>query len=332
VCPEVVKEDPKAIFARSARRPDLERRYRRRPIIAAILVVAAVLAAAAAIIVGAGDDQSKRVGRNAAAGPVVLRGSEGAKLATLSAAEVSRLEAGRAPLPLELARVVEDGSSSVTYRLDRAALRERLAGAGGSVTVPERAVASRISTPVVQQRFQNNCETAALSMLLASQGVERDQAKLQEEVAHDGPLDPRTGPGGEMVWGDPERGFVGRVEGGGTAGGYGVYEQPILDLARRYVEPVDLSGKGPGAVYEKLLEGRPVFTWIGLQDGPYETWTSPAGEEVTANYGEHTVLLVGIEDDRVLVNDPLDGTRKWWTKSQFEQMFERLDSRAISVT
>ena len=328
--PEVVEREPEAIFAGAASRSDLERRYRRRPLIAAALLIATIIAAAGAVLLLVGDDE-KEQDTARGEGNVVLRASEGSRLASMPDAEAARLSEGKGQLPVPETREVSDGSATVTYRVDERELRSRLADAPATLTVPEIPIASRIRTPVIQQQFSNNCETAALAMLLASQGVEQDQTSLQEAVAHDGPLDPETGPDGGMVWGDPERGFVGRVDGGGTAGGFGVYEQPILDLANRYVDAVDLTGKGPDAVYQQLLRGRPVFTWIGLQDGPYETWQSPRGEEVTVNYGEHTVLLIGIEGDRLLVNDPLDGQRKWWSKAEFEVMFDRLDQRAISA-
>lgn len=330
---QAMSSEPRAIYAAEARRPDLGRSRRqqvRRRRLAAVLIAVAALAFVVGVIAAVrGGDKGVT---SQPTEPVELVGADGSKLASLPSEDVERVARGEKRVPLPGTRTVENGNASITYRVDQPELRRRLAAAGGgTVTVPEQAVASRISTPVVQQRFPNNCETAALSMLLASQGTPQDQLALQRELPQDGPLDPVTGPDGEMVWGDPEKGYVGRVEGGGTAGGFGVYEGPILDLARQWVDPLDLSSESPSALYDQLLEGKPVFAWIGLQDGPYETWQSQGGEEVTVNYGEHTVLLVGIEGDRLLVNDPLDGVRKWWSKAEFEQMYERLDRRAISV-
>jgi uncharacterized protein YvpB len=324
-----MKSEPRPSLARASAPAQLERVRRRRRLFAGLLIVVALAAFAVGVIQAVGPENRTKAGKEA---PVQLVAAGGATIAEIKPSEAARLGRGEGRLPVPATRTVENGSASVTYELDTAELRDRLAaGATGEVTIPERPVSSRISTPVVQQRFQNNCETAALSMLLASQGEEQDQVALQDEIRHDGPLDPETGANGEMVWGNPEKGYVGRVDGGGTAGGYGVYQGPVIELARRWVEPVDLSGEPPASLYAKLLDGKPVFAWIGLQDGPYESWVDTDGEKVTVNYGEHTVLLIGIEGDRVLVNDPLDGQRKWWTKSEFETMYERLDRRAISV-
>jgi uncharacterized protein YvpB len=199
------------------------------------------------------------------------------------------------------------------------------------ITVPSRVVSSRVATPIVQQIYRNNCETAALSMLLASVGVERDQRVLQDKIAAAEPLDPETNADGQMVWGDPNLGFVGRPPGGGPAGGFGVFERPVIELAERWAEPINLTDREPEAVYRRLRKGRAVMTWIGLSDGPYERWVSPAGNEVTVNFGEHTVVLTGIDGDRLYVNDPIDGLKKVWTKEEFEAKWDLLDRRAISL-
>lgn len=64
---------------------------------------------------------------------------------------------------------------------------------------------------------------------------------------------------------------------------------------------------------------------------PYETWTAPAGDEVTVNFGEHTVLLTGIAGNRIYVNDPIDGLKNVWSRPDFEAMWDLLDRRAISL-
>jgi uncharacterized protein YvpB len=259
---------------------------------------------------------------------------DGKRVARLSASRAAALARGRGKLPLAATAVARHGAARITYRVDEAPLRHRLAkldGDGGRVSVPRSPIRSQISAPIVKQVYRNNCETAALSMLLATAGASVDQERLQSEIAETSPLDPSALPSGQMVWGDPDQGFVGRVDGGGPAGGFGVYPPPIAELASRWAKPVDLSGASPDAIYRRLLSGHAVMVWIGLSDGPYETWRSPEGKRVTVNFGEHTVVLTGIDGDQISVNDPLDGQRKVWTKSQFEQMWQLLGRRAVSV-
>ena len=232
-------------------------------------------------------------------------------------------------------QIVRRGRARVTFEVDRnAAARDitRLEDGSGTIDVPRRAVASEITAPIVKQQLRNNCESAALSALLATAGIRKDQLELQKQFPRSGPPDP-VGTGASMVWGDPERGYVGRPEGGGVAGGFGVYQRPVAAIAARNGKRLhDISGEGPAAVYRTLLEGRAVMTWVGLQDGPYGSWRSPEGRDVRVNFGEHTVVLFGIRRDGALrVMNPLSGAREVWTKQVFETMFARLDRRALAV-
>lgn len=234
-------------------------------------------------------------------------------------------------------RKARDGAATVTFKTDvdalRTAIRERIASGAGTVELPERRAAATVRLPIVKQALRNNCETAALSMLLAARGSRVPQLKLQEQLPTSGPLDPQPSAGGGMeVWGDPSRGFVGRADGGGTSGGYGVYEPPIAALAERHgVDLTELSRQPAKEIYDRLLAGSPVMVWIGLSDGPYETWRGPQGGKVTGNFGEHTVVLTGIRGKRLYVNDPLVGERTTWTRGYFEELWERLGRRALSV-
>lgn len=231
-------------------------------------------------------------------------------------------------------RVRDRGAARVTFQVNHGTLTRRvelaIAAGGRDVALTERAVSATARLPVVRQALRNNCETAALSMMLALKGKRTDQLTLQRQLPRSPPIDPRIEPGGGTVWGDPRVGFVGRPEGGGPAGGYGVYERPIRALARRHgVALHDLSRRRPRSLYRSLLSGRPVMVWVGLSDGPLRRWRTPGGRQVTGNLGEHTVVLTGVSAAGVDVNDPLSGRRLRWTRGRFELMWRRLGRRAL---
>jgi len=185
--------------------------------------------------------------------------------------------------------------------------------------------------PLVRQVYRNNCETASLSMLLASVGARIDQRTLQRQVRRSGPLDPIVGADGAWTWGDPEKGFVGRPEGGGTAGGFGVYHGPIRALATRYgVRLTDLT-RQRDRLFAQLARGRPVMAWIGLSRGPYRSWRTPAGTRVTVNFGEHVVVLTRLRGNSITVNDPLTGSRLVWARAQFLAKWRLLGRRALGL-
>lgn len=300
-----------------------------------LIVVLALVAGGLAAVVVAADSNDRIADPLERSGRVTLVAGDEV-LAAIKPERAARIAQGAGKIPIALTERVERGPVTRTVAISADELRRRLTEATAGepeqavVEVPRRTVASRIDAPIVQQAYRNNCETAALSMLLATVGIDQDQLRLQELIAKAEPLDP-AGDGEQMIWGDPNEGFVGRVDGGGPAGGFGVFDQPIAALAGRWSEPLNLTAERPAAIYRRLLAGHAVMVWIGLSDGPYQTWRSPTGDEVTVNFGEHTVVLTGIEGDRLFVNDPIDGLRKTWSKPEFEAMWELLDRRAVSV-
>lgn len=201
---------------------------------------------------------------------------------------------------------------------------------------PASSAPQRVTTigpvPIVRQRLRNNCETAALSMLLAAAGKPVGQLVLQRALPKSGPLDPIVAADGTWTWGDPDLGFVGRGPGGGTAGGFGVYQGPIRRLAASYgVRLDDVSRKPLQTILERLRRGRPVMTWVALSEGPYTRWTTPAGKRIGVNFGEHTVVLTGVRGDVVRVNDPLEGVKTEWPLAVFVKKWELLGRRALAM-
>jgi uncharacterized protein YvpB len=224
------------------------------------------------------------------------------------------------------------GVSAIVARAEADGKRGTSASEAGTAVGGARAAAPLRRVPVVRQLLRNNCETAALSMMLAAAGVNVHQLTLQRRLPRSGPLDPQPGGAGLSLWGDPDRGFVGRAAGGGTSGGFGVYEEPIRRLALRYgVRLVSLTRAAPAALYRQLALGRPVMVWIGLSDGPYGSWHTPQGGTISVNFGEHTVVLTGLRGNRVVLNDPLVGRRRTWTRAHFEQLWTRLGRRSLAL-
>ena len=237
---------------------------------------------------------------------------------------------------LRRALVVRRGAATIRYRLDRERALAAAAGlgeGGGRAEVAAQPVSASIDAPVVAQKLRNNCETASLQTLLATRGVEAEQLDLQAQLPRSGPPDP-VDEGGTRVWGDPELGYVGRPEGGGVAGGFGVYQQPVMGVAaRRGVKLRDMTGEPIETVRERILEGHAVMVWIALAPGgPYGEWQSPEGKPIRVTFNEHTLVLNGVRPngDFEVVN-PLEGTREVWSESRVEAARELLERRALST-
>lgn len=303
------------------------------------------LVAVMVILVAAGGATAlgSRVGSNAAPAPApapvleILAGQRTVLRVKLRDHQPPDRVALRRLLATRLPRevVASRGRAQINYRYDidatvtlAAAVRAR----GGRVRAVRAAVSSRILAPVIRQFGRNTCEAAALHVLLASTGLNVGQQRLQAAFPRSGPLDP-AGTGPERIWGDPDAGYVGRPEGGGAAGGFGIYPGPVAATARKYGRALDdLTATTPQRIYARLLAGRAVMTWIGLSDGPYGSWRSPRGERVQVNFGEHTIVLAGIARNGDLrVVNPLQGTLERWTRARFEVAWQLLGRRALAV-
>lgn len=225
------------------------------------------------------------------------------------------------------------GAARVTYDLDAPATARQaihIGPEGAALRAVRYPTSVGIKAPVIPQRLRNDCEATALSILLATTGTTVDQLQLQHELPLSGPLDPRETPAGR-VWGDPDKGFVGRVGGGGSAGGFGVYPGPISRVASSHGLNVrDLTGSSVDAVYARLLTGHAVIAWVALSNGPYASWRSPQGKRIHVDFGEHTVVLTGLRGAQLSVDDPLTGSMQTWSRSDFKSRWEALGRRALS--
>ena len=294
------------------------------------LLLLALSAVAAVSAVGTGGKQDSPELRLVAGREVTLiRVSAYRRAGVANVALLRRLIAGVVPAVGEVRR----GRATMRVRYDRGAVVSRALSLtrGGTVRAPGQAFSSAIRAPAVQQAQRNTCESAALEILVATTGRRIDQRRIQRAFPVSGPLDPQ-GSESDWIWGDPDEGYVGRPDGGGVAGGFGIYPGPVRATAARFgVRLDDLSGASPDSVYRRLLGGRAVMAWVGLSDGPFEEWRSPSGDPVRVNLGEHTIVLNGIRaDGSLLVSNPLEGTREVWSRSQFEAQWESLGRRALS--
>jgi uncharacterized protein YvpB len=322
---------------RSRRRRDLRRR--RFAALSSILLVVGAIAVAVAGGFGSPGDGERAVQTSSAPRTLELRiGSERRSIdlspvvrdSAVDVGLLRRLIAERVPTRWHST----DGRARLTFALDRRVILRAIGRApAGTVTIRARPVASTIAAPIVAQTLRNNCESAALEILMATVGRRVPQLTLQAALPVSGTPDP-IGDGVSRVWGDPEEGYVGRPESGGVAGGFGVFQGPVIAVAGRFgVGLEDLSGGPVEEIVRTVRAGRAVMVWIGLSDGPYGEWTSPAGRRVRVNFGEHTVVVNGItEDGRLRVVNPLEGTREIWTRERFTAMWDLLDRRAVATS
>src|SRR2546423_12453048 len=235
--------------------------------------------------------------------------------------------------------------------LIKSAATSSVTGGVQGVAVPEPSAASHLSTsavatpiptpatvtipvPLIQQTMVLDCETAALQQGLAYYGIDISQAEMFARENADTRL-PEMGANHTVLrWGNPYKNFVGYVNSSDAIPtGYGVYWPVILGLAQAYGLPNAVGGEGfsPAAIYSELAAGHPGQVWIQTRFARVwlGSWTAWDGTPVRYSFAEHSVTLTGVSPTHVRVNDVLDASQYWVSKSLFEANFADFNSMAV---
>ena len=96
--------------------------------------------------------------------------------------------------------------------------------------IPEEEISIKLNVPYHRQEHALSCEIAALKMALNFHGVLVSESELLAML----PFDAKERRGKNNIWGDPSLGFVGDIDSAIPNGGYGVYENPMADMAKKF--------------------------------------------------------------------------------------------------
>ena len=188
--------------------------------------------------------------------------------------------------------------------------------------------------PMYYQRHNLSCEETATSMGLAHQGLYISQDQILARLGVD--RTPARVVNGRIVrWGNPDRAFVGNVD--GSESNYtGLQANPkalvrVLNSYGARIIKWSEPGVGPNVItaqeiYRQVRANHPVVAYATWDWNwyPIYHYTSPDGNRVPviALPGlSHVYLVVGVSQTRVLVNDPLRG-QYWVSKAAFQAAYE----------
>ena len=189
-----------------------------------------------------------------------------------------------------------------------------------------------ISVKPYLQENALTCEVASLRSALAYQGVYVTEDELLEKLTFD-TKDPITVDG---VWGDPERGFVGDVNGSiFKRTGFGVYEKPIRDLALNYRYAEVIENADLYKILGQVKNGNPVIVWGLLSRRAPVSWNTKDGRRIEVMPGEHARVVAGFtgkidNPSKIILIDPIYG-RIFMETSIFLSDWEIMDNRAVVV-
>lgn len=172
----------------------------------------------------------------------------------------------------------------------------------------------------------NGCEVTSLAMILNYYDIDVTKNELADEI--------KTVPllNDEDEYGNPHQGFVGNIS--GEEPGLGVYHEPIVKLAKKYVAKdkiIDLSGSDFNEVLAALSSGHPVWTITTASFGPVDdfvTWDTTEGE-LDVTYSMHSVAITGYDSEMIYFNDPYGEKDSAMDRETFVAAYEQMGSQAV---
>ena len=187
-----------------------------------------------------------------------------------------------------------------------------------------------LDVPLINQMTKpmlyNGCEVTSMAMILQYHGVKVTKNDLAENI-RTVPLTYTNG-----LKGNPNVGFVGNMAKGP---GLGVYNGPMLDLAKKYVgdRAVNLTNSPFTDVLKKVSQGLPVWIITTSRFAPvsvFETWNTPQGK-IQITFSEHSVAITGYDDKYIYVNDPYGVKNRKCDRENFIKAWEQMGSQAIVI-
>lgn len=190
-----------------------------------------------------------------------------------------------------------------------------------------------LQVPHIQQlpELERGCEVTSLAMILQFNGIAVDKMKLAAQITYE-PFQENG------LHGNMNQGFVGDMKSFDKSG-LGVYVEPIIELAQKYVEPnrvINLSGKSMSTLYQAIDQGHPVWvitnSWFAkLPEEQFSTWQTAEGP-MKVTYRQHSVVITNYDFDYVYVNDPLQDQKNIpLPRKDFEEAWIQMNKQAIYI-
>jgi uncharacterized protein YvpB len=189
----------------------------------------------------------------------------------------------------------------------------------------------RLPVKLHRQEHSLSCEAAALKMALSTFDVHISESELISYLAFDDTVRAQV----NNIWGDPNKGFVGDIDGKMLEDGYGVYWDPIADLGLRWRRTEVLESGTASQLAQIILDGNPVIAWGPFGREKREVWHTPEGKRINAADGEHARVVIGFDGDvskpdGFIVLDPIYG-EMYWGRDKFMRNWDVFDRMGVIV-
>ncbi len=170
------------------------------------------------------------------------------------------------------------------------------------------------------QSYQLSCESRSAVDWAAYYGVKIKEKKFLNSLPHSD---------------NPELGFVGNAHdawGAIPPASYGVHAAPVADSLNHFgVKAQAKKGMTWQEVRKEIAHGNPVIVWVigQMQNGTPILYHSKGGKTVTVARYEHTMILVGYDQNSVQAVDAFSGQRRIFPLKIFLASWKVLGNMAI---
>lgn len=189
-------------------------------------------------------------------------------------------------------------------------------------------IVSDIITYNQNPKYPNGCEAVALYIMLKHYGV---------DVTVDSIIDalPRGNTphyvNGVLYGGDPNYEFLGDPR---SDDGWGIYDKGLAPIANKFKSGI-INGTGMdfNKIFSLINENRPVLVWTSMDmKKPFvsTSWISEkTGEKIIWKRYNHAVLVIGYNDDSVIVSDPINGRIRYFDRDTFISIYDFMGRKAL---
>lgn len=191
-----------------------------------------------------------------------------------------------------------------------------------------------IQAPIIRQNpeLPSGCEVTSLTMLFQFYGIDKNKMELANEMKYDPTPVKMNANGGIVSWGNPNTGYVGDPT--GKSRGFGIYHGALAELMNTYIPTgIDMTGSAFEELQRQISAGIPVVVWTTIDfnvPDRWVVWETPLGP-IETTFMEHSVLLVGYDENAVYVNDPWTGKANLQIeKNRFLATWDAMGKQALS--
>lgn len=184
--------------------------------------------------------------------------------------------------------------------------------------------------PTIKQypSYPTGCEGIALLILLKYYKVDISAQSIMNALPKG---EKPYYEGTTLYGGNPNYEFLGDPT---SNNGWGIWDKGLAKTAEKFKSGIkNGTGMNFASIYKIIRSNRPAVVWtsVNLKDSNiYKTWIyKPTGETINWKKYNHTVVVIGYTESKIIVSDPIDGTIKSFDKTKFVNMYNYMGKRAI---